>query len=172
MQQSDCDDPFWVHDPILLLQVDRLIEFYPSIDMCANERMNAVSRFILYAGVLTAYVHKSMKPLAISVTIVATLAMLYYPKSDKAMLDLYFKQKDLQCNTYTQDNPFMNLLPLDNNYSEKRNNENCNAQNLPSNNSTIQSHTVPSQTCDDFPRYLYPKSMGECKNGNQEACTV
>lgn len=170
--QTGCDDPFWIHDPLLLVQVDRLVEFYPSVDMCGNERMNAVTRFILYAGVLTAYVKKDIKPIALSLAVVATLAFLYSPKSDKEMLPVYYEQKRMNCVHSNQNNPFMNMLPLDPQYSEKKNMETCTNQQLPDTNSTVQSNTVPSETCEDFARHLYPETMGACKNGNQEACTI
>ena len=80
--QASCD-PFWVNDPVLLLRIDRIIEFYPTIDMCGNERMNAITRFVIYAGLSLAFVKKDMKHFAISLAIIATLAFLYYPKSDK-----------------------------------------------------------------------------------------
>ena len=92
--QSYCD-PFWVNDPVILMRFDRVIEFYPSIDMTANERMNAITRFIIYSGLSISFIKKNLKPLAISLAMGATLAFLYYPKSDKQMLEEYYKNKPI-----------------------------------------------------------------------------
>lgn len=174
--QSNCD-PFWVNDPFLLFRIDRIIEFYPTIDMCSNERINAISRFALYAGLCVSFVKKDMKPLAFSLAIAATLAFLYYPKSDKDMLEVYYEQKRMNCMHSTDNNPFMNLLPLDTQFASKQNTQPCPNQQLPQNNSTIQSHTVPSHTRgatsnQNYANFLFPKEMGSCKNGNIESCKI
>lgn len=44
------NDPFWTQHPRIL--ATRAIEFVPTADMTPNERLNAVARFALYAGVL------------------------------------------------------------------------------------------------------------------------
>ena len=165
--KSNCDDPFWVNDPFLLIRPDRIIEFYPSLDMCANERVNAVSRFILYTGLCTAFVQKNIKPIAISLAMIATLAFLYHPKSDKKMLDEYFHNKKMNCTLSTDDNIFMNLLPLDPEYNKKVNQKPCDELKLPNN----RKYTVPPLT-GDFAHNLHSKNMGECKGGDQSACGV
>ena len=172
--QMDCD-PFWVNDPLLLLRIDRIIEFYPTIDMCPNERINAITRFILYSGLCVAFVKNDIKPLAISLAMIATLAFLYYPKSDKEMLEVYFQNKQQNAVKFNEDNPFMNLLPLDPYYKNNANKQSpcpmAKHLQLPDD----RMHTVPKITAqskggDDFAHSLYPKDMGECKNGNQKAC--
>ena len=164
-------DPFWINDPLLLLRIDRIVEFYPTLDMCPNERINAITRFILYSGICVAFVKKDVKPLAISLAMVATLAFLYFPKSDKEMLEVYFQNKEYNNNQFNENNPFMNLLPLDPYYKSK-----VNEKTMPVHNKQIHNriHSVPKITdekCgEDFAHHLYPKDMGECKNGNQSAC--
>ena len=168
--QSNCD-PFWVNDPLLLFRVDRLVEFYPTIDMCSNERMNAISRFVLYAGLCIAFVQKNVKPVAISLAICATLALLYHSKSDKEMLEMYFHHKKMNCIQSTNQNPFMNLLPLDPDYEKKVNMKPCEADNLPDGRYyTSPKQTSSSTSSKDFAHNLFPKDMGACKGGNQEAC--
>ena len=172
-------DPFWVNDLQLLFRLDRIIEFYPSLDMTANERINAITRFVIYAGFCISFVKKNMKPLAISLTIVALLAYLYYPKADKQMLDDYYDNKNTNENVH---NPFMNLLPLDPKYSSKKNQKSAkyngqyentyqNDDDFYNSNNGKQFNTVPSHTSDDHLQFLFQGNMGSCKNGeNQESC--
>ena len=76
------DDPFWGDDYTVLLRQDRLIEFVPTADMSDIERLNAVARFGLYAGVLLALFNNKAWPLYISVfilgsTLFVEVAILY-----------------------------------------------------------------------------------------------
>lgn len=174
--QFNCD-PFWVDDPILLMRIDRIIEFYPTLDMCSNERINAITRFILYAGFCVSFVKKNMTPVTISLAMIATLAFLYNSKADKKMLKKYFHEKK-NCVSSTNNNPFMNLLPLDSSYGDKRNMEPCKYTHKRENNDDFyqtqddkQWNTVPSQTNEDYLKFLYQGNIGGCKNGeNPELC--
>lgn len=175
--QSYCD-PFWVNDVLVLMRIDRMVEFYPSIDMTANERMNAITRFIIYSGLCISFIKKTLKPFAIALAMIATLAFLYYPKSDKEMLDEYHKNKPN--NVYS--NPFSNLLPLDPNYAEKKNKPPSHyngeyerkyqeSSDFYKTDDGKQFHGVPSHTSDEYLRYLYDNNMGKCKNGESlESC--
>ena len=86
-------DPFWINDLQLLFRLDRIIEFYPSLDMTSNERMNAITRFIIYASLCISFVKKNVKPLSIGLVIIVIFAYLYYPRADKQMLDNYYEHK-------------------------------------------------------------------------------
>lgn len=142
MQSTNCD-PFWGNDPMLLLRVDRFIEFYPSLDMCTNERMNAITRFVIYAGLSCSFIKKDGKYMAIALAIISTLVFLYYPNADKRMVETHLHHRQNNANqVMNQDNSghvpdFIYTTPKDNG---------------------------------DFARGLIDENMGACKNGNPEQC--
>ena len=167
-------DPFWVSDPMLLLRIDRLIEFYPSLDMCGNERVNAITRFILYCGICISFVKKNLKPMTLSLAIISTIAFLYHPKSDKKMLEIYFENKQ-SCTQPTDNNPFMNILPFDAQFKNKVNLPPCeysekfekkfqNKNDFYRVNDGKTFNNVPSQSQGDYLHYLYQGNIGSCKN--------
>ncbi len=145
------DDPFWVNDPLLLIRTDRLMEFYPSTDMTANERMNAVTRYVLYAGIIITFLKKeNSKPFILAIIAILVMAVLFYPKSDKTMLTMYYNKKR-NCIESTKDNPYMNLMADDPQYSEKRLLPPCDEEPVDDNDndhSRSNFYTVPR----DFPR--------------------
>ena len=38
-------DPLWVEDVSILINSDKLVEFFPTSDMSRNAKMNAITRF-------------------------------------------------------------------------------------------------------------------------------
>lgn len=46
------DVKFWLHNPKILFHKDKLLEVWPYSHMSYNEKMNATTRFIIYASVL------------------------------------------------------------------------------------------------------------------------
>ena len=185
-------DPFWVNDPNILIHPDRLIEIYPSVDMSINERVNAVTRFILLCGLTIVIVKRQgFNPLILSIVMVAGIATLFYPKSDKTMLDVYFKSKELSCKPPTVENPYMNVLPGDDFKKEKPACElqGENIEHIMKNvygsqediynkmHSERQFYTIPNNVISSEGRESFAKKMyGEvtsnrCKNGVIEDCT-
>lgn len=45
-------DPFWTYDLSVLFDSKRLVEFVPTPDMTYEERLNALTRFFIYASIL------------------------------------------------------------------------------------------------------------------------
>ncbi|KAF6252694.1 hypothetical protein COO60DRAFT_1643818 [Scenedesmus sp. NREL 46B-D3] len=72
------------HDPIfyrsvgVLLRHDRRLLFWPSPEMCIEERVNATVRFLLYAGVLLYVATQKPKYVAMAWAAVAALGGLYH----------------------------------------------------------------------------------------------
>ena len=46
------NDKFWLDDISILYRKDRLTEFFPSNEMTTIEKMNALVRLSIYAGIL------------------------------------------------------------------------------------------------------------------------
>ena len=45
-------DPFWAEDFSIIYRIDRIKEYFPSDDMSLEEKLNSISRFSLYLGIL------------------------------------------------------------------------------------------------------------------------
>ena len=71
------NDPFWGDDFSVLFRQDRLIEFVPSADMTTNERLNAISRFGIYTGVLLALFNNQIWPVYGSIFVLGTVLFIH-----------------------------------------------------------------------------------------------
>jgi hypothetical protein len=108
------DDPFWGDQPNVLLHTGRLIEFFPTRDQTVQERLNAISRLVLYIGVCMSVVQGKLTPLQLSGL---GLAAIYVMWRNQSLLSLEgFDHKGAgsgRCTAPSRDNPFMNYMPGD-----------------------------------------------------------
>lgn len=118
------DDKFWFDDIYVLIRKDRLIEFLPTRDMTTDERLNALTRLMLYISVIlmlylskgwplylgfigmvfTYFLH-SMRP--------QTLKPPKYAPDETPKLDdpnPFIPSEQPVCTAPTNNNPFMNVL--------------------------------------------------------------
>lgn len=102
------EDPFWSDNIYILFRKDRLAEFFPTEDMNNKEKLNAVSRFSVYLGILLSIYKKRPSFLAIPILFLGFTLFIYNYSSD--LLD-YFK--DEEETKPTEKNPFMNVLVSD-----------------------------------------------------------
>jgi hypothetical protein len=61
--KSSPSDPFWSEEPSILLNRERVVEFFPTADQTLAERMNSISRLIIYIGVVLSLYQKKATPL-------------------------------------------------------------------------------------------------------------
>lgn len=116
-------DPFWADDPYILLSSSRFVEFFPTADMTRVEKINAMTRFAIYLGILLAVTYNNIIWLYIPVVAMLFFYFVhkYYPDNQHGA-----GADDLKCqgdtchdengNLYqkpTRDNPFMNVLLTD-----------------------------------------------------------
>jgi hypothetical protein len=102
-------DPFWLQDYNILFNKHKLIEFVPKGDMSTDERLNAVTRFLIYTGVLLSIIYKSVSYLYIPIIGMAIIYMVHRHNPDIFGGDA--SEQPLQ--QPTQNNPFMNVLLTD-----------------------------------------------------------
>lgn len=107
-------DPFWLDQPSILTQYDRLIEFLPLDDHTENERLNAISRFVLYLGVLMTLYRKDFR-IFVPVAIVPLLAIAFYrfKLQQDGSLTHEPMTNEAACKRPTRNNPFMNPSMVD-----------------------------------------------------------
>ena len=79
-------DPFWTVNYEILYKSDRLSEFMPTSEMSLNEKLNAITRFGIYSGLLLALLKNKFWPLYVSV-FVMLLTVFINQNSDNLNLE-------------------------------------------------------------------------------------
>lgn len=186
-------DDFWFQNPKILIRKDRAHEFIPTSVMTPVEKLNAVSRFLIYFGLLLSLIKNDVNNLyitAIGLAIIYLVAsQLKLPKINSTSDDP-LDQEQLQ--QPTEENPFMNVLLSDDfkfrkpaadqehpevrAQIEKHFNKNLfrNVNDIwCRDNSQRQFVTNPATTVpndrDSFMHWLYD-SPSTCKDGNNARC--
>jgi hypothetical protein len=134
-------DAFWYNDISILIQSNRLTEFFPTRNQTLEERFNSLVRLSLYCSIILYYYHRNYKYLSI---FIGTLLLTYFiytnnPENGKKDTDIIknvnvqqrTKQQGKQqsneqgieklendidnskCTQPTLDNPFMNVTMKD-----------------------------------------------------------
>lgn len=108
------DDPFWKDDITILFDVQRLIEFVPTSDMTVNEKLNAVTRFLTYAGILLSIIYSTPNFLYVPIIGMTLMFMTHqnYPGVLGSILATEARSS-APMQQPTQNNPFMNVLMTD-----------------------------------------------------------
>ena len=118
------NDPFWTENPKILMNRKRIIEFVPTSDMTWKERLNALTRLFLYAGLLLMMYLGKAWPVYLSLAGVMTTLFLFrfgprpkiphrnaptgHPTTDSP--NPYVPPDQPECIPPTRNNPFMNVL--------------------------------------------------------------
>jgi hypothetical protein len=106
--KQESGDSFWADNISVLLQSDRMSEFFPTSSQTSNERLNSIMRFGMYVSVLLALYNRETQYLLIFFVFGAIT--LFVHKNSKAAVegleDTPATQKT--CTQPTIDNPFMN----------------------------------------------------------------
>lgn len=100
-------DPFWKDHIEILWSKHRLVEFTPTADMNVDEKLNALTRFVVYFGVLLTVIFSSVSYLYIPLIGMVLIYLIHehYP-------DLVQKGGSPFVRP-TPNNPFMNVLITD-----------------------------------------------------------
>jgi hypothetical protein len=184
------DEIFWAQEPSILFDWNKLAEIVPKSNMTSTQKLNALSRLILYGGIIT-YLYQ-MDSLVIIITGIGLFVTYLLSKNIedfKEEIDDDIEFNNRKCQKVSDDNPFMNVLPVDYDNNPNRA-EACShsSENVRTkvneifnkkfprdsddifgkNNSFRQFYTMPATTIpnnrDKFQKWLYniPKT---CKEG-------
>lgn len=179
---------FWSDDISVLFDWDKLAEIIPKSEMNSKQKLNAISRLIIYGGIIT-YLFQ-MDSMTILVSVVGLFITYLLNKNieefkEESNLD---EEEVRSCKKVTQNNPFMNVLPTD--YENPQRLKECShldsktrkkireafEKRFPRdsddifgrNNSFRQFYTMPSTTIpnsrDKLQKWLY-NSRETCKEG-------
>ncbi len=113
-------DPFWKDSPSILLQYNRLSEFFPIAEMTLIEKLNAIMRLTIYVGVILFLATQKYPYLFIPIVAgVITISIYQYKDSNFELFNSSIKGdiknqnnekilKEKKCIKPTYNNPFMN----------------------------------------------------------------
>ncbi len=118
--KSVMSDPFWLDQPSILFQSDRLNQFFPNHHMTFIEKLNSISRLAIYLGVSLYIVSSNYNWLYLAILVPIFTVFMY--KSQKDNIETYFNNYDsldneinkmeLLTENYTKatvNNPFSNI---------------------------------------------------------------
>jgi hypothetical protein len=117
-------DPFWSEKISLLYSPDRALEFVPTSDMTRNERLNALTRFALYASLVLMMFYGRSWPLYIGLIGMAFTLFVFkfspQPKPQRRFVpdehpttnsaNPFIPSEQPVCIPPTLNNPFMNVM--------------------------------------------------------------
>jgi len=115
-------EDFWINNPKVLLNKNRILEIWPKSDYSMERKLNAITRIVLFLSVIGYIFTRSIKIIvSLVVTIVAIVFLYKTQKKEKIeSFDLNnkmsplintLKSKNKHQNTApTKKNPFMNVL--------------------------------------------------------------
>lgn len=94
------EDPFWFDDISILYNKDRLIEFVPTTDMNAVDRLNSIARIALYTGILTSIMYQNASFLYIAVI---GLGLTYFLHKQTHLGDENYEDENYEDEEETQE---------------------------------------------------------------------
>ena len=122
------NDDFWFSDLNIIFRKDRLSEFFPSLDMSLEERLNAIIRFCIYSSVLVYFYNRNYIVFYIPIGAMIITKLVYdynkninteniqnYPDDSLEELELKDERNRIvkingeRCVQPTKNNPFMNV---------------------------------------------------------------
>ena len=109
---------FWIYEPNVLLDKSKIFDLWPLESMSREEKLNAISRFVLFATILGVFLFRNLKLFLTGIITLVVLVATYFILNNKennklkesfSQAKMYEKLK----NNYTipsTKNPIMNVL--------------------------------------------------------------
>ncbi len=102
----------WFDDPQQLIKADAALQFWPTSEQTPEDRINAASRFVIYASCLIYIIRRDPRIFVLGATILSVIFVLYRSKMVKETYG-YTVEGEPSCQMPTQDNPMANVLITD-----------------------------------------------------------
>ena len=84
--------PFWSNDPTVLLNKDYILEVWPTPKMTYEEKLNAVSRMVIYLTILGVIITMSANILFVGIITLAVIFALYKMRKQKIVKNMLTKE--------------------------------------------------------------------------------
>jgi hypothetical protein len=101
----------WFDDPQQLIRADRVSQFWPTSEQTPEDRINAASRFVIYATCLIYIIRRDPRIFVLGATVLSVIFVLYRSKMVKETYGQTFE--GATCQMPTEDNPMGNVLITD-----------------------------------------------------------
>ena len=102
----------WFDDPEQLIRADKVSQFWPISEQTPEDRINAASRFIIYASCLIYLIRRDPRIFVLGATVLSVIYVLYTSKMVKETHG-YTVEGESACRVPTKDNPMGNVLITD-----------------------------------------------------------
>ena len=99
----------WFDDPQQLIRADQVSQFWPNREQSPEDRINAASRFVIYACCVIYLIRRDPRIFVLGGTVLGVLYILYKSK----MVKETYGMASSSCQMPTQDNPMGNVLITD-----------------------------------------------------------
>ena len=103
----------WFDDPQQLTRIDKVSQFWPNRDQTSEDRINAASRFVIYACCTIYLIRRDPRIFVLGATVLSVLYILYKSKMVKETYGMASSGDVMGCQMPTQDNPMGNVLMTD-----------------------------------------------------------
>jgi hypothetical protein len=134
---SKKSDPFWYNEPFIIIDSNRLTEFFPTSDQTLEERFNSLVRLGLYCSIVLYYHNRNYRYFSIFIGALLITYFVYSNNPEKQKQDVDIKKNEMiteknkeqqnqiggverlenaesnECTRPTLDNPFMNVTMKD-----------------------------------------------------------
>ncbi|MDB4675392.1 hypothetical protein OAE98_01255, partial [Akkermansiaceae bacterium] len=101
----------WFDDPQQLIRADRVTQFWPTSEQTPEDRINAASRFVIYASCLIYLIRRDARIFVLGATVLSVIYVLYRSKMVKETYG--YNVQGESCQVPTEDNPMGNVLITD-----------------------------------------------------------
>jgi hypothetical protein len=103
----------WFDDPQQLIRADQVSQFWPNRDQTPEDRINAASRFVIYACCAIYLIRRDPRIFVLGATVLGVLYILYKSNMVKETYGMASSGSVNGCQIPTQDNPMGNVLITD-----------------------------------------------------------
>lgn len=131
-QKKHINDLFWGNNPSILLDPARMVEFFPTTDMSNTEKLNAITRFLIYISIVLFVIYRNYNLFFIAIVGASIIYIIEYnevkrqittqEQFDDKIKEVLNISKETPikvdesgniCQKPTPNNPFMNVLITD-----------------------------------------------------------
>ena len=103
----------WFDDPSVLIDPVRMLKFWPTSEQTPAERVNATSRFIIYATIVLYLIRRDTRLIGLAALVLAVLFVFYRNDVVEAFINPVTVNGCSDCQQPTMDNPMGNVLLTD-----------------------------------------------------------
>ena len=102
--------PFWLKDPTILFNRDKIGEIWPTSDMSPNDKLNAVTRLVIILSILGYLVTKNVRVIVTGLVTLVAITILQHVQKNKKQNENVKKEMKEGFENLTK--PSLDIMPL------------------------------------------------------------